>query len=62
MNFDRDYEEFIEHLEKSCVLRPMALDRVQDAAVRLFVTYLNIRYVKQLPNKPLQPSPEKRAG
>lgn len=46
MNFNQDYNEFIEHLEKTCVLRPMKIDKFEDVAVRLFVTYLNIRYAK----------------
>ena len=46
MNFNKDYKEFVEHLEKTCVLRPMKLDTLEDVAVRLFVTYLNIRYAK----------------
>ena len=44
MNFDQDYKEFIEHLEKQCVVHPVKLDKQEKIAVQLFVTYLNIRY------------------
>ena len=46
MNFDHDYEEFIEHLEKTCILHPVNLEKQEKLAVLLFVTYLNIRYEK----------------
>ena len=54
MNFDKDYIEFVEYLEKTCVLRPVRLDTLQDIAVGLFVTYLNIRYAKTSPNPSLE--------
>ena len=44
MNFDQDYIEFIEHLKKGTTLASPVLIRVEDAAVRLFVAYLNCRY------------------
>ena len=44
MNFDQDYKEFIDHLEKRCVVRPVKLGKQEKLAVQLFVTYLNIRY------------------
>ncbi len=44
MNFDQDYKEFIEHLEKKCVVHPVNLNKKQKFAVQLFIAYLNIRY------------------
>lgn len=48
MNFDKDYEEFVEHLEKHCVVRPVELKNRDKVALESFVTYLNIRYKKGL--------------
>ena len=44
MNFDRDYQEFVEHLKQECVVRPVELSEREAVAVKLFVAYLNIRY------------------
>ena len=46
MNFNKDYKEYIEYLEKTCVLQPIELTESENGAVQLFVTYLNIRYAK----------------
>ena len=60
MNFDKDYKEFIDHLKKTCALRPMKLDRDEDVAVRLFVAYLNIRYAKTSANQAMHSDGEGR--
>lgn len=44
MNFDKDYEDFIEHMQKLTVSASPVLCRIERVAVKLFVSYLNIRY------------------
>jgi len=46
MKFNKDYEEFIKHLEKNNQKAQIKteLSRCEKSAILLFVEYLNIRY------------------
>lgn len=50
MNFDQDYEEFIEHIKlNSGTAGPVEFTEREDVAIRLFVAYLNCRYSQATP-------------
>ncbi len=54
MNFDQDYNEFIDHIKnKSGSLGPMVFTAQEDSAIRFFIAYLNCRY--QRPAAPDEP-------